>query len=485
MLKWCDDQGIDVKKALVLSEVSLDVTDETIYKVLDEAKIFGRSKVRGRCLTATKKQSVLVEATNDLTQADVPEQLVVGDQSDIWVISILDTQRPHVPVNKESFQSKLASFLASEGMTLDDVTGLLSPSPAPPTAPNLNTELVNAISSLVEKCQAPPVDTQGYRKLRLFSGMKPTPHGEEEYDAWAEQTTHMLDEWQCSDVVKKQRIAESLKGPAADIVRGLRATNPNATAGDYLMALETAFGTTDSAADLMVRFRNTFQQEAEKLSEYLLRLDKLLHAVHRKGGIDVTDMNRARIEQIARGALTHDVAALRIRMTYKLKPPPSFTELLRDVREEEGMVLERERVKKVASSSVITCAGCATASAVPKQPESPSAPEIVKKDPAIESLTKDLQGLKSDVARLLSASVATSGSSPSHVDQEPTQQATGKYAQGKERDSRPQYRVDFFCYRCGEDGHFQRECGNPENLRKVNKRLLKTRQPTGNFPGAQ
>lgn len=105
--------------------------------------------------------------------------------------------------------------------------------------------------------------------------MKPTPHGEEEYDAWAEQTTHMLDEWQCSDVVKKQRIADGLKGPAADIVRGLRATNPHATASEYLKTLEIAFGTTDSAADLIVRFRNTFQQEAEKLSEYLLRLDKV------------------------------------------------------------------------------------------------------------------------------------------------------------------------------------------------------------------
>lgn len=91
-------------------------------------------------------------------------------------------------------------------------------------------------------------------------------------------------------------------------------------------------------------------------------------------------MNLARIDQIARGALTHDLAALRIRMTYKLKPPPSFTELLRDVREEEGMVLERERVKKVASSSVIRCAGCATTSVVPKQPEPAPVPVIVENE---------------------------------------------------------------------------------------------------------
>uniref|UniRef100_A0A9J8AW00 CCHC-type domain-containing protein n=1 Tax=Cyprinus carpio carpio TaxID=630221 RepID=A0A9J8AW00_CYPCA len=370
--------------------------------------------------------------------------LLAGDEFGPWIVNVTETQSVHV-TGERDFQSRLLSFLANEGKTLADVTGLLTSASALPTAPELNTKLVNAISSLVEKCQATPVDGPGYRKLRMFSGMKPTPHGEEEYDAWAEQTTHMLDEWQCSDVVKRQGVAESLKGAAADIVRGLRVTNPQATANDYLKALETAFGTTDSAADLMVRFRNTFQQDGEKLSAYLLRLDKLLHEVHRKGGIEVIDMNRARIDQVARGSLPHDLVALRIRLTYKLKPPPSFTELLRDVREEEEMILERPN-----------------------------------------SLRKEFQGLKTDVARLLSASVTASASVAQQVDQNPSQKATGNsYVRVKERAPKPPYRADVFCYRCGEDGHFQRECPNPENLRKVNKRLLKMKQPTGNFPGAQ
>lgn len=38
----------------------------------------------------------------------------------------------------------------------------------------------------------------------MFSGVKPTPSAEEEYDAWAEQTAHLLEEWQCSDNIKKQ-----------------------------------------------------------------------------------------------------------------------------------------------------------------------------------------------------------------------------------------------------------------------------------------
>lgn len=349
ILKWCVDKCIEVQKAIVLSDVSVDITDEVIYKVLDGAKIFGHCKIRGRCLGYNNQsQLVLVETSKAVTRSNIPEQLVAGDRRGLWVVSVVETQGCHVPSEQEDFQLKLMSFLANEGKTLSDITGLLTPTPA---APDLNTKLVNAIFSLVEKCQGIPAESQGYHKLRPFSGVKPTPHGEEEYDAWAEQTAHMLDEWQCSDTAKKQRIAESLKGPAADIELCLRVSNPNATASDYLKALETAFGATDSATDLMVKFRNTYQQEGEKLSVYLLRLDKLLHTVHHKGGIEVADMNRTHIDQVARGVLSHDLTALHIRMMYKLKLPPSFTELLQEVRGEEEMILERQIVKKVDSWS--------------------------------------------------------------------------------------------------------------------------------------
>lgn len=150
------------------------------------------------------------------------------------------------------------------------------------------------------------------------------------------------------------------------------------------------------------------------------------------------------------------------------------------------MFFEKERVKKVVSSSAINCAGCATASVASKQSEfTPPAPVAVESDSAIASLKNELQGLKNDIARLLSASVATSECPPQHVIQNCTQKAAVKYAGGKERMSSSQYCADVFSYKYGEDGHFQRECKNQENLRKVNKRLLKARQTMGNFPGAQ
>ncbi|XP_030641494.1 paraneoplastic antigen Ma1 homolog [Chanos chanos] len=376
------------------------------------------------------------------------------------------------------------TFLANEGKTTADMEGLFNSATSSPAGPDLNTQLVNAISSLVDKCQAAAVESPVYRKLRMFSGVKPTPHGEEEYDAWAEQTTHMLGEWKCADSLKKQRIAESLKGPAADIVRCLRVSNPNATASDYLTALETAFGTTESATDLLFKFRNTFQLEGEKLSAYLLRIDKLLHCVFRKGGINLGDMDRARIEQVARGALPHDLVALRIRMTYKLRSAPTFTELLRDVREEENMILERPGATHVAASTMLVPVECATVSAASPRLESSPVSACTGKDPALESLAKEVQGLKTEVTRLLSvSSLSLVAQTPPHRSKKRPE--GNPFAKAQEGLPEKLNRADIFCYRCGEDGHFQRECQNPENLRKVNKRLLKLKRPSGNSAGAQ
>uniref|UniRef100_A0A672GLY3 CCHC-type domain-containing protein n=1 Tax=Salarias fasciatus TaxID=181472 RepID=A0A672GLY3_SALFA len=385
---WCKGYQLDPAHALVLSGVS-DVSDEVLKEVLSSVKILGKTRIIDKRPDMTSKTVfVLVQTVTDVTEQTLPDQVGIPGEVGPWPVHVI----PATKLKQEDFQAKLLSFLEHEGKSISDVKELLTPSSL-----DVNTALVNAISSLVDKCNAPSADIQSYRKLRMFSGVRPTPVGEEEYDAWAEQTTHMLEEWQCSDSIKKQRVVESLKGPAADIIRFLRAQNPNATADDYMQALETAFGTTETSSDLLVKFRQTFQSEGEKLSMYLLRLDKLLHCIFRKGGLQLADMNRLRIEQVVRGASPDDMIAMRIRMTHKLRPPPSFSDLLKDVREEED--------------------------------------------------------------------IPVTSTSP-----------------------RPKHSLDrsgIFCYRCGEDGHYMRECDRPENLQRVNKRLVKLTKKSGNYHGAQ
>lgn len=461
IVEWCREKRIATSHAFVLSSVTDSVSDEVLLETLIRVKAFGKVKLHGRVsYSAGTKQYALVEISNNLNEIAVPSVVGIPGELGPWPVHVVSQATP-VEREGEDFQEKLLSFLRCEGKTVADVKGLLSPS-----GTDLNTELVTAISSLVEKCTNVP-ETQNYYKLRTFSGVKPTPSGEEEYDAWAEQTVHFLDEWQCSDNVKKQRIMASLKGLAADVVRFFKTGNPNATAIEYMKALETAFGTTESAPDLMARFRNTFQNEGEKLSDYLLRLDKLLHTVYRKGGIELSEMNRTRIGQIARGALAHDMVALRIRMIYKLRDPPTFTELLLEIREDEDMIHNRNTTKSVVKSSAVA-------------PVATVAPEA---DTEIEVLRKELRGLKTEMTRLMSANVSAGQSDT---------ERSGVAFKGKKKRVNPSYeqtqaeiRPGLFCYKCGEDGHFKRDCEGEENLRKVNTRLIKQKKFMGNYRETQ
>ena len=267
---------------------------------------------------------------------------------------------------------------------------------------------------------------------------------------------------------KQQRIVESLKGPAADIVRFLKVSIPNATATDYLSALDTAYGTTESGADILATFRHTYQNEGENLSAFLYRLDKLLHRTLLKGGIRAEDMNRARMEQLVKGALTHDMVALRIRLSHTLANPPSFSQLMRDVREEENWISAREGVKTAAT----VAAAAVTQTSVTSE---------------LTSLRNEVKELSSQVTRLLSVTPVTpttperSMAMAGPVTRMP--EVAARDASSRVRTSRPP-QPGIFCYQCGEDGHTKRECQKPEDLRKVTQKLIGSRQQ-GNFPGAR
>ena len=134
------------------------------------------------------------------------------------------------------------------------------------------------------------------------------------------------------------------------------------------------------------------------------------------------------------------------------------------------MILERLSVKNVASSAV---GRCTVASVLPVQPVPTPVPATVENDSAIESLRKEFQGLKNDVARLFSASVAASESVPQQVAQKRNQEAKGNTYAGERREL-PNALIVLMSFAIGVGKTvISSECQNPENLRKVNMRLLK------------
>lgn len=71
---------------------------------------------------------------------------------------------------------------------------------------------------------------------------------------WIEQTKLMITECDCSEKEKRRRIMESLKGHALEIVRAVWFSSSEASALQYLEALESTFGSSESGEDLYFKF---------------------------------------------------------------------------------------------------------------------------------------------------------------------------------------------------------------------------------------
>ncbi|XP_073485034.1 paraneoplastic antigen Ma2-like [Aquarana catesbeiana] len=107
----------------------------------------------------------------------------------------------------------------------------------------IEPELFTALGNFVAKCQKGNLTYPGnaYQKLSIFSGRQPVPPEENSFEEWLEQTTQALDEWDVPEMHKKQRIAESLRGPASEAIQNLKLNKRDCVAQDYLDIVQDVF----------------------------------------------------------------------------------------------------------------------------------------------------------------------------------------------------------------------------------------------------
>ncbi|XP_053277879.1 paraneoplastic antigen Ma2 homolog [Pleuronectes platessa] len=326
---------------IVPEEVEISAVEAT----LETIKSFGRVRVRGRNFSARLNQRmVLCESKETVNEESVPPEVKPDDGGEAWPVIIIGKAQAAA----EEFNNKLKGLLQAEGKTMEDLQSLF-PSTPPPT--NSTESILRAVGDLLDKTTK-PADGGSYGRLRMFSGALPTLPGEEPFDHWLEQAWLMVEETECSDREKRRRIIGSLKGHALEIVKAVRHTHSDASPKEYLEALESAFGSAESGDDLYFAFRLMQQQKGEKLSDFLRRLERSLAKVIQRGGLPASCMDRARLEQLLRGAIDSDLMLIQLRLRERKAVPPSFLQLLTEIRAEEEY--ETSRKKLSASSKRIT-----------------------------------------------------------------------------------------------------------------------------------
>uniref|UniRef100_A0A8C3FBG7 CCHC-type domain-containing protein n=1 Tax=Chrysemys picta bellii TaxID=8478 RepID=A0A8C3FBG7_CHRPI len=302
-----------------------------------------------------------------------------------------------------------------------------------------------SLGQILEKVVLSHARSNSCRELRLFAGAK-------EFKPWLKHTTEMLQEWAVPDAKKRRCLIESLSGPALDVIRTLKLIDPEVSVKDCLEALNHTFGSVKGPKNSYCKFLNSRQQIGEKISAYIQRLKKLLQRAVMRGAVTAKQMNRTRLTQIVRGAQYQNSILLHLRLRERREHPPSYSQLIKEVKKKE---------KRQAASEFWEAQSLEPAGTTPLQMASVLMVSTTKElAQQVQVLTKRIAELQNTIDRAKTSR-----------NKEPLTVVMEKSAFKATIPSGRRGKGQFFCYRCGQNGHSAAKCHNKKNPSLVYEKL--------------
>ncbi|XP_063819384.1 paraneoplastic antigen Ma1 homolog [Pseudophryne corroboree] len=314
---WCTDQGVNVKSSIGIAGNFTNISDEEVIKEVNKLCGIKSPVIVDKWKGALGETcAVLINNLNYLDASLIPINVLVESVPGrrwiiIWPSQVVigDEEAPEAPENKDRNRRSHQSMSDSSQANL-------------PNNDHIEPQVEAVMDKVVSHFERWHYEG-GYRRLRVFSGILPVPTGEESYDVWREAAVQHSEEWRCPEHIKKQRIVESLQGPAMGIIHATRRSHSQATLKDYCTALDFSFGTIEEVGDILSRLHHTYQEPNETFTDYIYRLDKILYKLLDKGGIEQGEIDERRLKHVLRGALASNPVAQRLRCSVPRTPPPT------------------------------------------------------------------------------------------------------------------------------------------------------------------
>lgn len=327
---WCRGMDMNPRKALLVAGILPTCGLADIEEALQAGLApLGEHKLLGRMFRRDENKNVaLIGLTVETSSALVPKE--IAGKGGVWRVIF----KP--PGADNEFLCRLSEFLKGEGITMGELIRVLGNRKDPLSLDQGMISEMRApmLAQALDVALKPTLQYLSYKKLSVFSGRDPPGPGEEEFESWMFHTSQVMKTWQVSDVEKRRRLIESLRGPAFEIIHVLKINNPFITVAECLKTLETVFGIIDNPRSLQVKYLTTYQKDGEKLSAYVLRLEPLLQKLVQKGAIEKEVVNQARLEQIIAGAV-HKTVRRELGLT-EGGPAPDLLQLLKLIKDKEA-----------------------------------------------------------------------------------------------------------------------------------------------------